>query len=111
MLTLIAALLLTVSLATAGAGTLIHALGASMPEKPDTGALALGRALAALGQVAAVTAAAALIHRHQSPTGALAYLAVFAALAATASLTTGRRVQPAGRHRATSRIIPSGASS
>jgi hypothetical protein len=100
MLALTTALLLLVSLGTAGGGTLIHRLGATMPDGPDTGALLLGRVLAALGQVAAVTAAASLMARHAAPTGPLAWLAILAALAATASLSTGRRVPQPGRHRA-----------
>jgi len=101
MLTLLAALLLIAALATSGLGTLIHRLGATMPERPDTGALALGRTLAALGQTAAVTAALALLERHVAPAGLLAWLLVLAALAATASLSTRLRTAPAGRHRAT----------
>jgi hypothetical protein len=100
MLTLLTALLLTAAFLGASTGTLIHALGASMPETPDGGALLLGRVLAGLGQVCAVTAAAALLHRH-TPLGApLAWLTVLAAIAVTTSLATGRRVTPTGRHRA-----------
>lgn len=100
MLTLLIALLLIATLATAGTGTLIHRLGATMPDKPDTGALLLGKILAALGQASAVTAALALIHTHRAPTGLFAWLAVLAAAAVTVSLTTSRRTPATGRHRA-----------
>ena len=109
MLTALTTLLLTAALLGAGLGALIHRLGATMPERPDTGAVLLGKILAALGQASAVTAALALLHTGRAPSGPLAWLTVLAALAVTASLTTGRRIAPAGRHRATTTIVPTGA--
>lgn len=100
MLTLLTALLLLAASLGAGTGTLVHRLGWTMPEQPDTGAILLGKILATLGQASAVTAALALIHTHHPPTGACAWLAILAAAVVTVSLTTSRRTPAAGRHRA-----------
>jgi len=102
MLTLLTTLLLTAAFLGTLTGTVVNRLGASMPDEPDAGALLLGKILAGLGQTCAVTAAAALLRTHEAPSGPLAWLLIAAALAATASLATGRRggTRTNGKHRA-----------